>query len=231
MRLVLIIMLLIFSSGLFGQADSLIYDSSATTLRNFSSASIEEYRKNKDFQYETKVVETPTLLDRFWAWFWRKYAEIMRTPAGRITMKILYWSLGIGAITFFIFKVVRMNRLAMFANDSSMSNAYKIDTEDIHTIAFDEAIDEALEKGNYRLAIRLLYLQNLKLLADRSMIVWQPNKTNTDYHRELSNENLQQAFKNATNIFEYAWYGSHTVLKDDYTVMKEELTKFKNRLQ
>lgn len=230
MRVFLIIAFIICSCELFAQPDSMSYDSSAIMQRGFSSASIDEYKKNKDFQYETKVVERPSAWERFWNWFWKQIDDLMRTPEGQATLKVLYWVIGIGAIVFFVYKVIRMNRLAIFANDIKTSGAYRIDSEDIHAIPFDVAISEALQQGNYRLAIRLSYLQNLKLLADRNMIAWQPNKTNTDYWRELTNENLQYAFKTATNIFEYAWYGSHTVSKEDYTIMKEELTKFQNRL-
>lgn len=231
MRLVFIIFFIVCACTLFAQPDSMIYDSSAVTQRSFSNASIEEYKQNKDFQYETTMVETPSTWDRFWNWFWRLVNNIMSTPEGQATLKVLYWVLGIGAIAFFIYKVVRMNRLAVFANESKSSGGYKVDSEDIHSIPFDLAINEALQQGNYRLAVRLLYLQHLKMLADRNMIAWQPNKTNTDYWREITNETLQQIFKSATNIFEYAWYGSHSVSKDDYAVMKEALIKFQNRLQ
>ncbi|CAN5776235.1 DUF4129 domain-containing protein [soil metagenome] len=231
MRLVFIIFFIFCSCTLFAQLDSMSYDSSAIMQRSFSSASIDAYKKNKDFQYETKVVETPSVWDRFWNWFWKLVEDILGTPEGQATLKVLYWALGIGAIAFFVYKVIRMNRLSVFANESKASDGYKIDSEDIHTIPFDLAINEALQQGNHRLAVRLLYLQHLKLLADKNMIAWQPNKTNTDYWRELTNETLQQIFKSATNIFEYAWYGSHTVSKDDYAVMKEELMKFQNRLQ
>ena len=206
------------------------YDSSAVTQLHFSDSAFNAYNSDKEFQYETKVVETPSLWDRFWRWFWRLYGDIISSPAGRVTMNILYWALGIGAILFFVFKITRMNRLAMFAKDSVSNLPYDINSEDINAIPFDEAISEALKNGNYRLAIRLLYLQNLKILADRNLILWQPNKTNTDYWRELKNESLKQSFKNATNIFEYAWYGSHTVSSNDFSVMKDELTNFQNRL-
>lgn len=236
MRLFLAIVILFFSFNLYAQnkeqKDSLPlrYDSSNVTQLHFSDSAFNAYNSNKDFQYETKVVETPSWWDRFWRWFWKLYAEIVSTPAGEITMKILYWALGIGALAFFLFKITKMNKLAMFSKESMSAIPYNIDSEDIHAIPFDEAISEALKNGNYRIAIRLLYLQNLKFLADKNLILWQPNKTNTDYWRELTNESLKQSFKNATNIFEYAWYGSHTVTENDYSIMKDELTKFQNKL-
>ena len=234
MRVFLIILIVFISCNLFGQnkaqKDSLRYDSAAISQLHFSDSAFNAYSNNKDFQYETKIVETPSLWDRFWAWLWKLYADIMSSTAGRITMKLLYWVVGIGAVIFFVYKVTRMNRLAMFSKDSTNAMPYNIDSEDIHAIPFDEAINEALQNGNYRLAIRLLYLQNLKLLADKDLILWQPNKTNTDYLHELTNDSTKQVFKNVTNIFEYAWYGSHTVSNHDYSIMKDELTNFQNRL-
>lgn len=233
MRLFFTIVSLCIALSLFAQKtakDSLRYDSSSVTQLHFSDSAFNAYNSEKDFQYETKAVETPSLWDRFWRWFWKLYAEIMSSPAGRVTMNILYWALGIGAILFFVYKITRMNRLAMFSTESASNLPYDINSEDINAIPFDEAISEALKNGNYRLAIRLLYLQNLKILADRNLILWQPNKTNTDYWRELRNDSLKQSFKNATNIFEYAWYGSHTVSRNDFSVMKDELTNFQNRL-
>jgi hypothetical protein len=140
------------------------------------------------------------------------------------------WVVIIAVILFFVFKVTKMNRLALFKGESKSGSSYNITSEDIHSIPFDEAINEALNSGNYRLAIRLLYLQNLKLLADKNLIAWQPNKTNTDYCSEITHESSKQVFRHVTNIFEYAWYGSHTVTRNDFTDMKEELTKFQNRL-
>src|SRR6266542_2156203 len=98
------------------------------------------------------------------------------TDAGKTTMKIIYWLLGIAAVAFFIMKVMNMNRMNLFKATSQSNTAYTIEDENIYAISFDTAIQQALQEGNYRLAIRLLYLQNLKILADKNFIVWQPNK-------------------------------------------------------
>jgi hypothetical protein len=234
MRAFLIILLVFTSCNLFAQKkvqkDSLHYDSSAISQLHFSDSAFNAYNNNKDFQYETKLVETPSLWDRFWAWFWKLIFDFLNSKVGEITTRIFYWAVGVGAVIFFVFKVTRMNRLAMFSKDSLGAIPYNIDSEDIHAIPFDEAINEALKNGDYRFAIRLLYLQNLKLLADKELILWQPNKTNTDYLRELTDDSTRQVFKNVTNIFEYAWYGSHAVSNHDYSIMKDELTNFQNRL-
>ncbi|MEP6845039.1 MAG: DUF4129 domain-containing protein [Panacibacter sp.] len=226
---IFIISFLLCASHLFAQ-EKYVYDSSAVEARNFAQPSFDQYKSDPDFKYETEVVQTPSLWDRLWAWFWEKYADIMSTAAGRFTMKTIFCVVGIGGLAFFIYKITRMNRLSLFAANQQISTAYKVESEDIHAIPFDTAINEALMQGNYRLAVRLSYLQNLKLLADKELIDWRLNKTNTDYWREISTPALQQSFKSVTDIFEYAWYGSHTVDRQDYEMMKDELQQFKNQL-
>ncbi|HXL55631.1 MAG TPA: DUF4129 domain-containing protein [Chitinophagaceae bacterium] len=230
MRIIFIIIILFFFIPVIAQQKKLVYDSSQVHQRHFTASSLKTYTNDENFQYQKEAVETPSAWDRFWQWFWNKYNEIMSTEAGRATMKIIYWLLGIAAVAFFVAKVMNMNRINLFAPASPGNNAYTIEDENIYAISFDEAIQQALQEGNYRLAIRLLYLQNLKILADKNFIVWQPNKTDTDYLREINKPGLQQLFKNITDIFEYVWYGNLVVVKEDFTEIKEDFSRFQNQL-
>jgi len=229
MRIILSIVISFFCCSLFAQNTTLHYDSASITVLHFKDSAFNEYSKDKNFQYDTKIVEKPSIWERFWNWVWGLYEDLLNA-VGEQTLNVIMWVVIIAVILFFVFKVTKMNRLALFKDESRSASSYNITSEDIHSIPFDEAINEALNNGNYRLAIRLLYLQNLKLLADRNLIAWQPNKTNTDYWREITNESSKHVFKHVTNIFEYAWYGSHIVSRNDFTEMKDELTKFQNRL-
>ena len=206
------------------------YDSLAVQQRSFSKSSLDTYSKDRDFQYEKEIIEQPSLWDRFWMWVWGFYNDLMSTEGGRAAIKFFYWLLALGAITFFILKVRHMNRMALFDASSEGGTAYNIEDENIHAISFESAIQQALENGNYRLAIRYLYLQSLKILTDKNLIAWLPNKTNRDYLRELNTATIQQPFRVVTNIFEYAWYGNLTVTEEDFTGMKEEFLKFQNQL-
>jgi hypothetical protein len=218
------------SFQLFSNAQSTApYDSSKVQQRNFSSSSLNVYKNDKDFQYEKEPVQRESWWDRFWDWFWNKYEDIMSTQSGRTTMKIIYWLLGIAAVAFFIMKVSKMNRLNLFAASPQGKTTFAIEEENIHEIAFEEAIQNAVRDGDYRSAIRLMYLQNLKILTDKSLIAWQPNKTNRDYLRELIPV-LQQPFRRITDVFEYAWYGHLTVTQEDFTELKEDITRFQKQL-
>jgi hypothetical protein len=73
-------------------------------------------------------------------------------------------------------------------------------------------------------------LQNLKILADKNVIVWKSNKTNRDYVYEINRQDLQQLFKHITDVFEYAWYGHLAVDKQDFIELKENVAKFQSQL-
>ncbi len=206
------------------------YDSSSVQQRNFSASSIDEYKDDRDYRYDAYVSPAPTLWERFWRWVWSKYAAIMSTAGGRITMRVFYIAFAVAAVTFFVFKVMKMNRVSLFGRSGDEKPGYTVEEENIHGISFGEAIEKAVREGNYRLAVRLLYLQNLKLLADRNLVAWRPDKTNYDYVRELDKKELKQPFTLLTHIFEYAWYGNSPVGKDDFTTLKEQFISFQHQL-
>lgn len=71
-----------------------------------------------------------------------------------------------------------------------------------------------IEKGDFRLAVRALYLAALAHLGGRELISIARHKSNRDYQRELirrarTQENLLVAFGESVSIFEGAWYGMH----------------------
>src|SRR6185437_3412984 len=75
MRFLFSIIILSFSFASTAQ-QKILYDSSKIEQRNFSSSSLNIYKKNKDFQYENEPVQKQTWWDRFWDWIWNKYDNI-----------------------------------------------------------------------------------------------------------------------------------------------------------
>lgn len=226
----ILLLLFFFTSFTLCAQESVPYDSSAVEARLFNITAIDSFKAQRDFRYQDEIAESPSLWDRFWQWFWEKYDEIMSTESGRTTMKIVYIVLGLVAVAFFVYRVMRMNRLALFASEVAYKTPYSLEEEDIHAINFDMAIREAEEEGNYRLAIRLLYLQNLKRLADKNMILWLPGKTNSDYKKELKETAFGESFHKLTTAFESAWYGDKAITKPEYEALNGDFSFFKSQL-
>lgn len=88
-----------------------------------------------------------------------------------------------------------------------------------------------MQNRNYRLAVRLLYLQTLKHLSDKEIIDWQPNKTNLAYVAEVQNGQGYEEFTPLTHQFEYVWYGDFKLDKSAYEHIQLAFQQFNNRLK
>ncbi len=73
---------------------------------------------------------------------------------------------------------------------------------------------ELMEKGEWRLAMRALFLAGLALLARNEMIRVAKYKSNHEYERELARRahaepEILNVFSQSVTLFERVWYGTH----------------------
>jgi hypothetical protein len=206
-------------------------DTSKIVVRSFDDKALQDLKKNKDFQYDRLIEPPKSIWERFWDWVWWQITQIMRTKQGRTTVWSALLLLGVAAIVFFVVKVMGMNKGGLFARSSRSDLPYTATGEDINSISFDEAINNAIANRNFRLAIRLLYLQSLKHLSEKGYIDWQINKTNNDYITEVLGKPWQSLFKKLTYNFEYSWYGEMNVAEEDFKNLQAQFQQFNNQLQ
>ena len=103
-----------------------------------------------------------------------------------------------------------------------------MEEENIHEIDFDKDIKDAEQDGDYRRAIRLLFLKVLKNLSDAELIYWDSNKTNYQYLYELKGTNIYSQFVKCVNVFDVVWYGEWKIDQSYYLTNKplfEEISK------
>jgi hypothetical protein len=104
-------------------------------------------------------------------------------------------------------------------------------SEDIFAINYQKEIDKAAAQGNYRLAVRLLFLRLLKNMSDKNVISYKQDKTNSDYLMQLSSTNYYQDFFRITRYYEYSWYGKFEVSNEAYLLINKEVQQFENLLR
>ena len=68
--------------------------------------------------------------------------------------------------------------------------------------------DEFRRKGEWRLALRALYLRILVVLHERGAIHYERQRTNGDYVTALSRGPAGEPFGRLTVLFDQAWYGN-----------------------
>jgi len=204
----------------------ILYDSASINARSFNAEKIKAFNASDDFQYNRYKEPPRSLWDRFWDWFWQKIEDMMSTEGGAFAFKTVLTLLAILVIGFFIYKLTGMNKAGLFKRNTGDVSGYTVSDEDIHSINFDQAIDQAVQNGNFRLAVRLLYLQSLKKLADRNLIKWQLNKTNIAYVQELQGSLYQPVFNNLTLQFENNWYGDMPIDNAEFDTVRSQFNQF-----
>jgi hypothetical protein len=223
-----LLLLILLSFESFSQSKKAIRsDSSSLTIRSFNETALKQYQSGKDFIYSENSPDlSPTLWDRFWAWFWNLFTNTISDSRAGGFLKGLLIILGSLTVIFLIIKFVGMDAGYLLTGKSAqIAVPYNESPENIHEISFDEAIKNAVNNKDYRLAVRLLYLKSLKKLNDTGRITWIPNKTNSTYVNELKSADLQERFKLLTNRFEYVWYGGSDI---DITLFEKINQSFKD---
>jgi hypothetical protein len=208
-------------------------DSSKVSVHRFKESALDKYRADRDYQYNDKGAgQGLSFWDRFWNWFWQNlFGSLRITPGFGTFLKYFFLILAVGAIIFFIMKLLGMDMGNLLLGKSRKTPlAYTESTENIHEINFDEEIEKAIANHNYRLAVRLLYLRSLKQLSDNGLIQWQPEKTNSVYVYELNNPSVRQSFVSLTRQFEYVWYGGFNINGAAFGNINQLFQNFKKQL-
>ena len=106
-----------------------------------------------------------------------------------------------------------------------------VSEENLFTINYTDEIRSAVNAGNYRLAIRLWYLQTLKNLAEDELITYKQESTNSQYLQQLYDTNFYKPFRLLTRNFEYAWYGQFSLSQHAFESIQQDFTDFNNQLR
>lgn len=145
-------------------------------------------------------------------------------------VKIVLWIAAIFLIGFIIYK------LFLGENFFRRDRAYKnlSDTQKEEDIpdasAYDKLIAQAVTNGNYRLAIRYLYLQTLQKLSGSGILQFSADKTNYQYVTELRGKPYQNDFAAITLNYEYVWYGKFDISEDVYKRLSGEYRSFHQKI-
>lgn len=127
--------------------------------------------------------------------FAEQYSGVMLVCIGILILLLLLW---------FVYK----KRPELFLRSGRDKVAYTVHEDTIYGVDFAQEISRALERQDYREAVRLLYLQTLKQLSDAGQIDWQLYKTPTEYIYELKPGSARPAFRNLTRLFLRVRYGN-----------------------
>ena len=228
-----IVFICIIITSIFCEASAqqkIQYDSSVIHAREFSKNSLSSYKTNREFQYDSIHEPPKSLWDKFIAWIDSIISRIFSSIGSGGIVGWILTILAAAIIVFVLIKISGMGDGGLFGKKSGKALSYTVNYEDIHSINFDGAIQQAIDDKNFRLAVRLLYLQTLKILTDKGKINWQINKTNFHYLHELSDTSHQPEFMQLTKAFENNWYGNIPVPESGFNSLRQSFANFNQQL-
>ena len=200
-------------------------DSSKIAVRNFDQQKIKSYRGKAEFQYND-AAPAESLWDRFWKWFWNLINSLMTDGSAGGFIKYSVITVLAGLVIFAVIKTAGVDLRILLGRSKPTQIPFSESHDNIHEIDFNEQIQQAINNGNYRLAVRLCYLSSLKKLSDQSLISWQPEKTNQPYIGEIEDDSIKKQFSRLTRQFEYIWYGEFFIDKDNFAGIKSDFDQF-----
>lgn len=208
-------------------SDTLLFYEEKVFEENFQS----KYNQ-KDFIYETQVAEKG-FWDRFkesMASFFRKILRMTDENASMDLVDFILKTLAVLLIIYVIYLIVKtiMNDEGSWifgkSSDKKIITYEEIELN-IHTVDFEKLIEDALKSNEKRVCIRYYHLWLLKKMADKNIIEWDAEKTNSEYSYEIQDPKLKEKFGYASYLYNYIWYGEFDLNDEAFTKVKSTFEK------
>jgi hypothetical protein len=138
---------------------------------------------------------------------------------------VIFWIVAIGLFGFLVYKLFISNSAFLSRSRKNITtDIAEAEVEDINDA--DSLLHNAIKNGNYRLAVRYLYLQLLKRLSEKKFIEINGNKTNYEYVNEVRKHKFANEFASLTLQYEYVWYGEYPVDERLFEQIQSGFTQF-----
>jgi hypothetical protein len=168
LKSILLMLLFCYSTTFFGQADSTIAESQVdheqVEARIPDKSKIEKYQKDSRFQYKRE--------ERSLSWWDRLVMSVndfinrlLGTAARSGMLSVVVAIVIVVVICLIVLRLMGVDYKTLLGKKELETPDIDIYTENVHEMNFDVLIANALKNKDYRLAVRLLYLKNLKLMS------------------------------------------------------------------
>lgn len=143
--------------------------------------------------------------------------------------KNLFWLLAIFFVAIIIYQLVKNK--AMFKRIDVRKTAEEISLQETLLPAddYEKLIHQSCRLGDYRMAVRYLFLNTLQQLSRQNLVEWAKEKTNTGYLVEMPHQ-WRNDFKKLMYHYEYVWYGNFAISKEQFETVQKQYTSFLQKI-
>lgn len=183
-----------------------------TDTLTIDTLALSQWRGDPDYDYGAEFRGSSfSLLE----WLERQTDELFRRLFGdtlfgewnNVVWYVVGFAVIAGIVVFTLYRHPELLRLRRRAPKPG----YEVVEDTIYGVDFPSAIASAMQRGDWREAVRLGYLQTLRCLSDAGRIDWQPSKTPAQYVGECPDERLRRM----TYTFVRVRYGGFEATRAD----------------
>ena len=150
---------------------------------------------------------------------------LLTSPA----IRIIFWVIAASFVGFILYRLFLSNGIFRRNTLSSTATAMLEEDQAVTLSDYDRLILQAYNTGDYRLAVRYLFLKNLAHLSEKEYLQLSANKTNFQYVQEISADKKNE-FSSLLLIYEYIWYGNFLLNRETYTGIEKKYSSFYHKI-
>lgn len=190
--------------------------------------------QSKDFEYVESISEQLNFWDELIERFTRFLDSLFPQPNVKV-YDGFYTILGILGGIIFLFLLYKL----FFSGKKVYVQLPEEKLDEEEEMAFVERnlmqvdlhhyIREALQKGNYAMAIRYQQLLNIQILHEKGYIHWKHTKTNVELMEDVAIKELKEEFLTCATLFDRVWFGDRKILGQEYTDIERYFKQFQQK--
>lgn len=201
-------------------------DSSVLHVPQVSKIWQQEQLLDPDYLYSTRSGGA-TIWDKLFDAFVHWLDSLSNQRFDGIT-DVVGWVLILGLLVVVVY-LIRSSQRSRLVESEGRGLVYKVEEQLPEAQDLDREIGEAVSAGEYRQAVRLLYRRTLAEFRDAGLLEYRPEKTDSDYVRDLSKYDSGLTFRNAVNHFQKVWYGMEPVTAEQYREVQQSFDALRGR--
>lgn len=200
----------------------------AVKQRNLIGDTLHKLQSGEDFWYaNAKAIKKESQESKF------SFLRWLTKRLSGATARFIIWCFLIGGMIFFFVFYLVNNETGIFVTTKRKVAENKnadVLPDNIFEIDFEKALAASLATPDYRLSVRLLFLQLLKTMSNRKVIAYSMDKTNFDYLFQLNGTDYFTPFSSLIKSYEYTWYGEFAVSEQQYALIEKNFSQFQQQI-
>jgi len=182
---------------------------------SYDVKTFKKFKDDKSFDYYKSNIQRFTLsefLQKKIRELWLKYFKF---DLSNKQVSTFLWIVS-GVVLAIIIVILYFFKPAFFYVNKKKKIDFSIENMDVNELDFENLIQNAINHGQFSIAIRWKYIQMLKFLHDKELITWDSHKTVIEYVNEITKPELKPIFKEASQHFLYFRYGNFDATRENW---------------